>query len=1416
MGLSHGNAVDLLAEIGATGTPVLFIDGIDRIRPDQQHIVTDLLHAIDSEPALANWKVLASSRDQGLEAYRAWFPAKFYAATGMGDVSVKGFSEEEAELLAQTKPNLRKLLMSPSAAVRDIARRPFFAAVLAKALPQGAEPQTEVDLINAWWARAGHDAMADSVPQRQRALVDVAEKGVRNLGKGVPTRDLAPTTVGYLAALQADHILRDERGGAAWSFTHDIFFEWAFFRLLIELGDKWTSALSAAGEPPLLGRVVGLLAQESLSETGRWTAGFARLQQADLRAQWRREWLTAPPFTPAFDGAIKEFTDLTQADDFALCEKLLVWFQAQHTIPSPLILQNARKFVEDLDPVRMADLLGWPSDGIAWGRLIDWIIDLGPALPPRLVPQAVEVFGVWQNALADYKNERSKRLLEVCSAWLIDLESGIYAEGWPKDRGKWDDLGSEAEKSLVSALRHLLLRSARSYRDYVVALLERAATNDRMLDAAYEDFMAYTPLMAQIAPEAVEKVALAKFIEELPQDAEDRLRREHDEQSKWRAEIRKIPKDKLTRQQEMALSSPHFFVGHQDFNLDRLGIESHNPYYHPPSALHEPFASLLTKKPEVGLRLIHKLANHTTMGWRQVHKLHRRDKMGTPIPVVIEFPWGRQEFWGDWHVYLWGQGMMGAQVLQCAFLSLAYWAFKEIEKGRSTSEVIRCVLEGSECYGALGLALCIALETHEVSEVTLPIVACQRLWEHDLARMVQESSKDVDILGFGFLSRLSGAKAKAKEFLDSRKYRKREVRQLAMLFALSPSYELREKFKAQLAAFPTDLPYELEEEHAEPGITQELKEKAERWAGLGDADNYKQVEYRGQVGIAFDPPEAPSQAEQQKLARSTESLNQQHALYCAMQYLNEGKIADGWTMAKAVAFARKHDNETMFDVLADVGPHAVQSAISATAACVIRYGSETTADLDWAWDVMARARKMNSREKFYGSKIPWHPALHIVRAVFHDRKSATPRAQSTSWLIELALYPLEDVQSLAFQALMADPDDHVKWVAAQLAFDLAHYWRPIRDEETYEVDNTPSQKARADALAKALAALADPKEEGFKSLPAAWVKASQKRRRKTELEDHWIDPDPAFDGQLAGKLFPLFPIETWCKSDVYRPMVQALLVDLIKWTSERLMPPWHDGKSRRNKQTELFEWDRALGAMLARAVPFFELEWTRENLLWPFLSDDEEALRVLAAFADNVVCRHVLDASDVPANALPLLNDCVTRVIRDRTFRSQGYRAGEVYGQDMPELVRTLLFIGVKDTCPGSARFANGDWSQIAMIMPLVTKLVTATGWSAFVMGNFLTLCERAADAYPLDSFTEQTGSILSSNANAKGSWVGTTLPARTATIIQRLADANYPLQLKQARALLQLLDALIDLGDRRSAALEQTEAFRRVQGEAA
>lgn len=1414
LGLSRYSASELLAEIGSAGTSILFIDGIDRIRPDQQGIITDLIHAIENDPGLKYWKVLASSRDQGLEAYRAWFPSSFYASTGIGDIQVKLFDDDEAELLAKSKPNLRKVLFGPPA-VRMIARRPFFASVLARSVADDAAPQTEVDLIAAWWARAGHDALATTVPQRQRALIDIAEKGVRNLGKGVSVRDLKDSTIEQIAALKADHIIRDERGGAYLSFTHDIFFEWSFFRLLIELGDQWPMALEAAGEPPLLGRVVGLLAQESLTENGRWTAGYHLLAGGNLRVQWRREWLTAPPFTEAFIDALEEVTGLLKANDFELCEKVLVWFQAQHTIPSPVILQNAAGPIEGVDRLRLADMLGWPSDFGSWGRLIDWLTALAPSLPIRLVPYAIEVFNVWQNAFSDFKNPRSEAFIAQCSAWLIDFENESYAETFGS-RGKWDELGNEAQSSVATALRNILLRSGRSYPAPAIALLERATQSDRMLDAAYSDLMAFALIMAEVAPDALANVAETKLLEELPQDILDRMRREDKEHYAALERLRNKPEDQRTPQEERALSFPPSFpFGRDDIRDDQIGIENHTPYYHPPSALHEPFASLLAKNPAVGLRLIRNMTNHATKGWRQVQALHRRRNFGTPSPVVLEFPWGMQEFWGDWHVYSWGQGELAPESLECAYLALMYWACKEIDKGRSASEVIGLILEGSECYATVGLCLCLALEAREVSATTLPIVACQRLWHHDLQRLVQEPHKNLDLLGFGFLSRLTGEKGKAKEYLDQRKFRKREVRELAMLFALSEDDALRERFKALLAAFPLDLPYELEEERTNPAVTAELTKNAKRWAGLGDRENYKQIDYKGQAAVQYESPTPLAVDEQERLAESARSLNNAAILSWAMKTLNEGKTAEGWNFPAAIAFAKQNDSKSMFDARAETGEHYIQSAIAAIAARIIQDHESQQPELDWAWDVMARVEQMQEPERLYGSKIPWHPTRALVIALFHGRKRLPPRADAPERLIKLTAFPNEDIQNLAFQALFNDPDPRVQWIAARLAFDLSLYWRPVITKN-YERDFSAGERAKDESLARALAALSRQDAVDFDELPPPWIKSGKTRRSKkseADVEDVWIDPDPSFNGQLAAKLFPLFPIEAWCQSESYRPIIQKLLADLSAWTGERLVPSWREYKSRQDRDTHLFEWSHVLGALNARAAPFFDLEWVREHLVRPFMAADDEPLRVLAEFAAHTVTRQVLDAPEIPENTFPLLDDCIERVIRDRTFRPSGHRAGEVHGYDMPKLIDALLFVNVEKKCDGAARFANGDWSSIAIIMPQVTKLVSATGWSTYVMGKFLTLCERAGDAYPLDDFIMQSSAVLNSIANAKGAWIGTSLPARTAAIIQRLADANYPLTLDQARGLLNLLDALIDLGDRRSAALEQTEAFRRIQG---
>jgi hypothetical protein len=410
----------------------------------------------------------------------------------------------------------------------------------------------------------------------------------------------------------------------------------------------------------------------------------------------------------------------------------------------------------------------------------------------------------------------------------------------------------------------------------------------------------------------------------------------------------------------------------------------------------------------------------------------------------------------------------------------------------------------------------------------------------------------------------------------------------------------------------------------------------------------------------------------------------------------------------------------------------------------------------------------------------------------------------------LALHPLDIVNELAFDALFADRDEHLRWIAGQLAVNLCIVHRGEFKEGGW--DQAPVQKAREDSLAAALAALKQQESGPMPKLPPAWVKGSAGGRRKVP-DELWQLPAVFFDAQTASKLLTKMPLETWMVSDAYRPLLESFLLDLVNWTAESIMPSWQTKKRSDKKRTDLFEWNRTLGDLLARVVAFVSLEVARSTLIKPFMADDEEALTVLARFADMVVRRHVFDAATIPANAIPLLDDCVSRVLDDRTFKPKSWRSGEVSGYAMPELIAALLFVNAEKIASGAARYANGDWSQIETIMPIIDRMVRNVGWSSFVMGKFLDLCERASRAYPIYKYGQQANAALSAIGNAEEGWTGTMLPARMAGVVQRQADWNFPLRLEDAQELLKVLDALIDLGDRRSAALEQTEAFRGIQG---
>jgi hypothetical protein len=1414
IGLRHRDAGSLLAEFGAVGAGVLCVDGIDRIKPSQRKIVTDLLHTVMEDPALSNWKVLVTSRDEGLEAFRAWIPVRFYRDRGFGDVAVTLLDDNEAELLSKQKPALRSLLFG-APAVREIARRPFFASVLADEIAGsagegGQYPGSESELIAVWWRAGGHEATEGGALMRQRSLLDLAEAGARNLGKSIPLRAVKPETQAQVMPLCDDRILRSTEDGHRVSFTHDIFFEWAFFRLMIDLGNDWPRALSAAGEPPLLGRIVGLLSQHFIARAKNWAATFRLLEVGSLRPQWKRAWLTGPVSSPRFDQHFDEFQTLLAQEEHRLFGKFLVWFQAEHTIPNPMVLNSPHIHMDGATLVRLADQFGWPSDFQTWKRVLSWLVSAAPSLPGALVPDVVELFKVWQNVFGEIKNPISEAIMSTCGMWLAAMDAGPSI---------WKDLGDEARKSLKENLRFTILRSGRSYPNPAIAIFDRALKDGHLRRTIYAELVGFAPVISDVAPEKLVELARAELIKILPKDEIEReeqsARRHYDALRR----IREKPESERTEQEKKALSFPPVLRGIKTYNLDDLAIGTYHHSYFPPSPLHEPFASLFKTRPDLARGLVRDLANHAMQAWRQVHEIER-GRFGTPLPIELDFPWGRQQLWGDARTYNWFKGQFGPHGLECAFLALAYWAHKRLDSGVAVDEVIREVVEGHESWAVLGIATSLALEKMHASETVLPIATCQRLWHAEMERVVQEGSPEVDLFGLGLGRQQSPERAAALEYLKSRKSRFRDVRALVPVFALNSNEILRQRFKTALENFPKDLPYSVEEARTSSSRTASFMESARIWAGWGNAENYSMRDLEGQPDAKIVEYRAPTplpKGTQKRLDKSRLALGDHNILAWASKSLEVGSLRQGLSLSDAIKHVKPRDASGVFTKLVEPGLGALQSAISAVAALATWTTKPKAAEHRWAWNVLARVEKMAEGEDTWPeAKNPWHPALHLIAALKHDLRKAYPRKDSAARLLSLAIHPNEEVAVAAITASLSLHQRHpfFAWIAADLASNLFRKHSTLVNEDGSR-DSSGNQAARKETLAGALARYSSGEVRALADPPAAWVKARRRRPTKWEAGERtfWRDPDVYFDSYFAEKVVGSFPIEAWCQDQKFKVAFLSYLDKLTAWTAEKLSPTWRTKADRDDgpEHSQLHLWPLVYADLVARSAPFLSAGEVVKRYLSSFDASQEESLGVIANFADMTATRHVLDAKTVTKDTVALLDHCLSSLLGHRAFVKSSYRAGEIHGFALPQLIKSLLFVAINNA-PGAKRFANGDWKDLPVVMPIVDRLVRNAGWAPFVMDTFLTLCERSGAAYPLDGFAEETAAALEAVKESRASWIGLAHPARLAGVVQVLADANYPLTVDQAQRLLSILDALIDLGDRRSAALEQSEVFRNTQ----
>ncbi|MGF3021658.1 hypothetical protein ACQVP2_02365 [Methylobacterium aquaticum] len=1423
LGLVELDPAPVLSEIAVVGTPTLFIDGLDRIDKAQRGIVVDLLAAIERSPSLSGWRVLATLRDSGVEPVRTWLPRMFDGGR-VTSISVDVLDDDEANALAEARPHLRPLLFGPEP-VRTLVRRPFFAKILDGAeIQAGGTPRSEVELMGRWWARGGFDAEGGQARLRQRTLLKLVRLRSSQPDAPVALDELDDALLPLVEDLIVDGVLEDSGDQHFVRFAHDIFFEWSFAQLLIGAGARWVDQLRAAGEPPLIGRSVDLRAQAMfIADPDAWTKALTVLLDLGLRSQWRRVWLLAPLSHPEFTSRAESFNAAVTAEDHALLRSALVWFQAQHTVPNPGVLDGSVGDFPDRDVrLRAADLLGWPDDFRLWMRFLHFLHGRMATVPHRLLPHVLTLFEVWQNAMTGVANPISAMIVGHARSWLTQLgERHKQIDRFHRQKADdgpdpWDEVEKRGE--FEGAVRRILLRAGRTEGEKVSAYL-RSFTPERPAPSeAFDDIMVMAPLLSQTHPADLADLALNHFCRELPEDHRRRRLAEDRRSATYREKLRQRPQESLSWSEKMTLTSPNIGYGGPDrWDWDALALERDSHGYFPASPLHQPFQALFEDAPDEALRLVRSMTNHAVEAWRQLHRLQPRS--GTPVPVEIDFPWGRQSFWGGAREFLWSRGLWAPKPLASAYLALDRWALDQVEAGADGDALIQRIVKDNHSIAALGIALHVALARPAVSPVNEALVITQRLWHADIERYVQEvsirSSSQI-----GFLREVQRKDAMAVEALNSHAVRSKDIRALALLHVLQANPEGASRVRKAILEFAHSPDFELEEARNHPGARDEAYERARTFAAWGEVGHYQLIDVPNQPdrqAIVLVNPVAAEPAVRERLDERQVRLRTFGLFHWAERSFKANLIDDGMTLVEAVGTAQSLDNLALFDPGQDNDDVSMRrGAVAGVAAVVVALAPGDIATA-WARGVLARAGA--SREEggpFWTSVgvVNWHHVISVARAASADiRREPESRAHAANLLATL-IHPLDCVgmETSSLLGSLWDVTPHVCWVGLGLALDLC-----ILASEEVGVgsihDPDAGREARWRKLEAALASLDQPPGP-LPIPPDPWVHAdaSDHRRVGQPSDDrdrpHWRAADGWWRSDRAGAILAEQPLRGIFAAEFERPFV-VFCERMLAWTIERQAPVWA-ARSRDIPRADIFEWTHRFAGVLGELTGLIDLRSAEVNFLDPICGvvHEETCFDLLAPFVTMFVCQHVLDAPAINPSTSTVLNRALDRLLASSTFRPTASRAGELRGSSMHELAQWLMFVGFGNASLAH-RFSNGDWSEIASILPIVDRFVRTAGWAPTVMENFLTLSERAREHFPADAFADAILAALSGTSDPGARWRGTLIASRIALRVQEMADRAAPLYVGLGRKFLRILDTLVDQGDRRSAALQVGPTFR-------
>lgn len=869
------NFEDILHAFRNVTKKCIVIDGLENTdNENKRRVVNEILVAVREYnnkiksfggSTKQYWKIICTSRTLNIDKILINLETRISIQNNaLQKLELHGLSKEEKEGIIKKKPNLKLLINNKK--LQDLFSRPgILDLACIKNFPTQKQVLEQINSESQFMAIFWEHVISRDVEMVSGTGTPLdREKLVLNIAKHSLLEDVRiqiDSGIDYesLKGLQDDRIIQQENNGLY--FVYDYIEDWACAFLL---KNNFETVFNKIQNKPDSLRIISsfrLFSQFLLDvekNPDEWMKIVEFLKSKINSPRWESEWISSPMFSPNFQFTLDLLSDYLIKNEKDLLTKLL----------------RSLRLVGVTYDIKMLFKIGLRQDEII------------TALPTVAIP----IYDKWEPILkfilSNFERIEGIFLLEYSNISRIWMEK------------------TNGNKSFRSELtkKNLELLS-----EYMKFDLTRQKTKISYSDEEkFRENLVYSVLQASdILPNEIDSF-IRFYTTEKTRDYHGIY--EYILKNGWAPLVRFLPHSFVDVMIQILcenLKPDRYGWG----SLYGLGIR-HDDTWFVPSPLLEPFYPLLKLHPEEGLRLIHKIVNHSTLAWRI------REHKESPVVQTLDIDNKILNLWGDYRVFRWFRFYsLGSHAVCCALMALEKWMDESIKAGMNSKALFTKILLKTNCVGVVGVCCSVALANPRKidNSILVSILENPVFWLMDEHRKHFDLYENKSLLNGLYSYQYPYSMAFHKKIAEQ-PHRQMDISQLVPLILLSDDKKLKKRLVGKMERFENNIPicYKKENNYidsrSEAEKTSDMKRSCRLWALHSDIKNYRKIEQNGGVGYYFYNPDHFTENDSKSLNSAEEHLQLATYRMWAHKFLVNNEIGSSLTIENAINYSKELEN----------------------------------------------------------------------------------------------------------------------------------------------------------------------------------------------------------------------------------------------------------------------------------------------------------------------------------------------------------------------------------------------------------------------------------------------------------------------------------------------------------------------------